>query len=85
MDGPVDTLLPTFCGITGANLDEGQMYLEMSGYDLNRAVSLYYDNSAPPANDEVYDIASSSESESEMEEDRREEATVGRIYSSQGR
>ena len=85
MEGPVDTLLPTFCDITGVNPDEGQMYLEMSGYDLNRAVSLYYDNSAPPVNEDVYDIASSSESGSEMEEDRREEATVGRIYSSQGR
>ena len=33
MEGPVDTLLPTFCDITGVNPDEGQMYLEMSGYD----------------------------------------------------
>lgn len=85
MDSSIDTLLPAFCGITGANLEEGKMFLEMSGADLNRAVSLYYDNSASQAEDVVHDLVSSSEEESEMEEENRIESEVRRIYSSQGK
>ena len=85
MEDNIDTLLQAFCDITGANLEEGRMYLEMSGSDLNRAVSLYYDNAAPQANDTVNNAPPSSEDEYEMEEDGREEANIGRIYNSQGR
>ena len=40
----------SFCDITGASVEEAGMYLEMSGFDLDKAISLYFDNGIQPRN-----------------------------------
>ena len=75
----------SFCDITGASVEEAGMYLEMSGFDLDKAVSLYFDNGIQPREAVEAPPNAIPDPVDEMEEEEESASRVGRIYNSQGR
>ena len=79
-----EDVIASFCDITGASVEEAGMYLEMGGFDLSKAVSLYFDNGIPPR--ESTDTRSTVIPDPiDAMEEEDPSSRFGRIYNSQGR
>ena len=80
-----EELILRFCEIVGCDPEQAAMYMDMSGGNLDLAVSLYLDNSAPENghSDSVQDI--SNEVEELTDSDVEETGDIRRVYDSQGR
>ena len=84
MDGSEEFVLQ-FCEIVGCDPEKAVMYLDMSGGNLDTAVSLYLDNNTP-GNDNINNIQDLSHDVEELSDaDVEESGDLRRIYNSQGR
>ena len=79
-----EDLVLRFCEIVGCDPEEASMYLDMSEGNLDTAVSLFFDNAAPYA-ENVDDIENlSNDVEEVSDSDVEESGDLRRIYNSQG-
>lgn len=84
MDGSEEFVLQ-FCEIVGCDPEQAVMYLDMSGGNLDTAVSLYLDNNTP-GNDNINNIQDLSHDVEELSDaDVEESGDLRRIYNSQGK
>ena len=84
MDGSEEFVLQ-FCEIVGCDPEQAVMYWDMSGGNLDTAVSLYLDNNTP-GNDNINNIQDLSHDVEELSDaDVEESGDLRRIYNSQGK
>lgn len=84
MDGSEELVLQ-FCEIVGCDPEQAVMYLDMSGGNIDTAVSLYLDNNTPD-NDNINNIQDLSHDVEELSDaDVEESGDLRRIYNSQGK